>query len=462
MQGLTIAKDLDVCLDILGQQASLNIYTQISFCFSLPDRYSHSTILKILEDGLERLSASFPWLAGQVLNEGASKDNAGIFKIKPLGKIPLLVVKDLTNDPVAPAMDAMRQANFPFSMLDEAVIAPCKTLPGSSQAVTSIPVFGIQVNLITGGLLLTFVGQHQTMDMTGQGHMIRLFSKACQDEQFTHEEISSGNPQRQHLIPLLPHSNEETEFAYPIVKKHAVAHSVNTDSAPPTVPHCVWSYFNFSSDSLAALKSGATQSLADSTIYVSTDDALTAFIWQSVIRARLFRLDPTDESTFARAVDVRRYLNVPQQYPGLLTTMTFHTYTLQKLTDESLGWVASALRSAVDPKTSKLEHNTRALATSLDRSPKKKVVSFTDKMDMSTDLMLSSWAKLECHDLDFNLGLGEPEAVRRPRFDPVESLIYLMPKTLHGDIAVAICLRDEDMERLRADEDFAKYGKHVG
>ena len=76
--------------------------------------------------------------------------------------------------------------------------------------------------------------------------------------------------------------------------------------------------------------------------------------------------------------------------------------------------------------------------------------------------MLSSWAKLDCYELDFNLGLGNPEAVRRPQFEPVESLIYLMPRRLDGEIAVAVCLRDGDVERLRVDDGFAKYGRYIG
>ena len=143
--------------------------------------------------------------------------------------------------------------------------------------------------------------------------------------------------------------------------------------------------------------------------------------------------------------------------------MTYHTYTLQKLVEEPLGGVASQLRSALDPKTSNLEYNTRALATFLNRTPDKNIISFTATLDLSADIMVSSWAKLGyCYELDFNLGLGKPEAVRRPQFEPVESLIYLMPRMLDGEIAVAICLRDEDMERLRADEEFAKYGRYIG
>ncbi|KAL1968670.1 hypothetical protein VTN77DRAFT_1496 [Rasamsonia byssochlamydoides] len=451
-----IVKDLnDYHLDVLGQQPLLKIYTQICCCFSVADASSHSAIINTLTNGLERLSASFPWLAGKVVNEGSGEGNSGIFKIKPLEKIPRLVVKDLRHDPSIPTMDALRRANFPFSMLDETIIAPCKTLPGSSDesASDSAPVFLLQANFITGGLLLTFVGQHNAMDMTGQGQIIHLFSKACRNEQFTSEELSSGNLARRNLIPLLDDSYKQgSELARQIVKP--------TPSHPP--PKCTWAYFTFHPTSLTALKSLATKTITLPSGYISTDDALSAFIWQSVIRARLPRLNPTAESTLARAVNVRHYLDISQTYPGLVQNMTYHTYTLQKLVEEPLGGVASQLRSALDPKTSNLGYNTRALATFLNRTPDKNIISFTATLDLSVDIMISSWAKLNCYELDFNLGLGKPEAVRRPQFEPVESLIYLMPRTLDGEIAVAICLRDEDMERLRADEEFAKYGRYIG
>ncbi len=77
-------------------------------------------------------------------------------------------------------------------------------------------------------------------------------------------------------------------------------------------------------------------------------------------------------------------------------------------------------------------------------------------------MMLSSWAKYDCYDLDFNLGLGKPDAVRRPAFVPIESLFYLMPKRPDGEIAVALCLREEDLERLKSDKEFMKYANYVG
>lgn len=35
--------------------------------------------------------------------------------------------------------------------------------------------------------------------------------------------------------------------------------------------------------------------------------------------------------------------------------------------------------------------------------------------------------------------------------------MYFMPKRLDGEIAVMVCLREEDMGRLREDGEFKKY-----
>ena len=470
MHGAALVQDLDMddYLDVFGQQPNINIYTQICLCFPLADGSSDSAVINTLTNGLERLTESFPWLAGQVVNEGSCRGNSGVFKIKSLAKLPHLVVKDLRNGLSMPTMDALKRGNFPFSMLDETIIAPCKTLPGDSDDTTSDskPVFLLQANFITGGLLLTFVGQHQTMDMPGQGQVMRLFSKACRNEPFTSEELSSGNLPRRNIIPLLDDSYEQgPELAHQIVQPtppHPNSNSSNDQSAPTSSPKCTWTYFNFHPTSLTALKSLATKTMTLPSAYISTDDALSAFIWQSVSRPRLARFNPKLGSTLPRAVHPRRYLDISKMYPGLVQNMTYHTHTLETLARAPLGSIASQLRSALDPKTSNLGYTTRALATFLSRAPDKSIVSVVATLDLSADIMLSSWANLDCYDLDFNLGLGKPEAVRRPQFEPVESLIYLMPKTLDGGIAVGICLRDEDMERLKADEEFARYGKFIG
>jgi trichothecene 3-O-acetyltransferase len=463
----TTVEDFSVCLDIIGQQPGLNMYTQLCLCFSVPDICSQSAIIETLKHGLERLSASFPWAAGQVVNEGSSKLNSGIFNIKSLDDIPQFTVKDLTGDASVPTMQTMKGASFPFTMLDESIFAPRTTVPGSHNETVSAstPVFLLQATFIAGGLVLTFLGQHQVMDIAGLGQVMYLFSKACRNEDFTREELLSGNLPRHNIIPLLEDSYKPgPELDDQIVKEGPLQQSVEkTSSRPaPSPPEKDCAYFTFTPTSLGELKGLATNSIPNSSEYISTDDALSAFIWQSLSRVRLSRLQPTDSTAFARAVDVRRLFNIPKTYPGIIHNMTYHRYTLQKIVEEPLGVVASQLRWAIDPKTTELEFTTRALATFLERSPDKSSVSFLARFNTSSDIMLSSWARENCYSLDFGLGLGKPEAVRRPRFSPNRTLVYFMPMALDGEIAVGIFTRKEDMERLREDDQFMKFATYIG
>ncbi|EXJ87127.1 hypothetical protein A1O3_04085 [Capronia epimyces CBS 606.96] len=456
-------------LDVFGEQPGLyNLYTQICLCFPVQDSSSHSDIIATLTSSLVRLSASFPWIAGQVVNEGGP---TGTYKIVPFEQIPRLVIKDLQADPAIPSMDAMRRAGFPMSMLDENIICPRNTLAAMTAAEGDpAPVFLVQANFITGGLLLTFTGQHNVMDMTGQGQIIRLLSNARHNVPFTGDELANGNPDRRSIIPPLDDAFDPvTELARMLVHSHlprdedSSSPATPLPSPPPAPPKSSWAYFIFSPTSLAALKSLATESMVPQLGYISTDDAVSAFIWQSITRARLPRLDSRRATTFARAIDPRRFLGIPDGYVGVVQNMTYHTYVLQKLVHEPLGSVASNLRAALNPASSRVAYNTRALATFLQRSAdNRRIVSVTATLDLSSDIMLSSWAKEKLYQPDFNLGLGGPEVVRRPAFAPVESLLYLMPKALDGEIAAAVCLRDEDMERLKADEQFTKYAQYIG
>lgn len=60
-----------------------------------------------------------------------------------------------------------------------------------------------QATFIEGGLILTFVAQHATMDMIGQGHITCLFDKACRKEEYTAEELTASNVARHNIVPLL-------------------------------------------------------------------------------------------------------------------------------------------------------------------------------------------------------------------------------------------------------------------
>ncbi|KAL9095191.1 MAG: hypothetical protein Q9165_002447 [Trypethelium subeluteriae] len=455
---------MDVCLDIFGQQPRLGIHTQVCLCFSISNDPIESRLFSTLTRGLGRLTAQFPWVAGQVVGEGSSNGSTGDFKIKTFQKIPHLVVKDLRNDPSTPTMESLREANFPMSMLDETLFAPRDTFSEAENVEESSPVFLLQANIIIGGVVLTFLGQHQAMDITGQGQIMHLLSKACHCEPFTSDELFCGNLERQNLIPLVNDYKLGTELATHLVRPDPSVSGTTKGIWSPMGPpsQCTWASFVVSSASLAALKSLALKTISSDATYISSDDALSAFAWQSIMRARFARLLPTTKATFARAVDVRGYMNIPSSYPGIVQNMTYTTYPIQKLVTLSLGEVASTLRVALDPETTNLPFHTRALITYLQSQADKSKISPLALLHLSTDVALSSWAKIDAYDLDFNLGLGLPEAVRRPRFKALEGFVYFMPRKRDGEVAVAMCLREEDIEQLKMDEQFTNFARYDG
>ncbi|THY35440.1 hypothetical protein D6D01_01328 [Aureobasidium pullulans] len=470
MASVTQAKDLDECLNILSQQPGHRMFTPICLAFPVNDATKFPTLIETLKEGLMTLTSAFPWLTGKVVSEGVNETNSGTYKIKPSTNSKIITVKDLREDKTFQSMEILREKGFPASMLDEVAISPLKSLSGSCEEspLEPTPVLRVQVNLVVGGLLLVIVAQHNVMDMSGQFQIMKLFSKACHRQPFSEDDLTFENIARGNLVPILNDDYErgaETACPLPVVETtKAEAKPEHTQSKTSRTPDesCAWAYFNFPSSSLDSMKEEATRTLSPLVEFVSTDDALGAFIWQAVSRARTARLNKSTVSTFSRAVDVRQMFDISRQYPGLMSNNSYSSLTLDSLTNKSLGEIASELRAGIATGTSKLYHHTRALATLLHRAADKRTVTYNPFPSSSTGIIFSSWAKFELYDLDFCLGLGKPAAVRRPRFSPVGSLMFMMPRDSNGDIAAAMCLRGDDMAAIKADETFMRYADYIG
>lgn len=436
----------ELAVGILGEAGNLKIYTQISLIFELKNDLRNQEIVNIFERGLKRLAANFPWTTGKVAPGTFDPTKLTIQRFE---HVPQLNVKILTD---GPTFTEIKAQHFPFRLLDESVVAPCSTIPGPSDKYGKdlSPVFLVQLTFIKGGLIVTILGEHTTMDMTGQGFVMDMLSKACRGEEFTEHELEVGNLPRDNMIPILDYDSTN-EVSHQIIQP--------SDIEPPAPVHSKWVYFSFSSDSIRRLKGEASKSI--DTKYISKDDALTALLWRSITRARLPRVDGPTTTKLARAVDVRRYLNVPLDFPGLLQNMAYHVFTADELTNMPIGQIASDLRRAVDPKTSQLAHSTSALATAMHRASDKNKISVTACLKMDLDIAISSWSKTDCYSLDFGLDLGKPVSVRRPQFVPYEGLLYLLPIRPDGEITAAVCLRDEDLNRLLHDETFSTYASYI-
>ncbi|KAF9970473.1 hypothetical protein BGZ73_006814 [Actinomortierella ambigua] len=461
----------EIELDALGQQPLQNIYTPLTLAYAVDDEASYATIVDTLKAGLLNLTKGFPWVAGQVICEGATAENSGVYKIVPNETHPPLIVKDLRDDSNMSTFASLKETKFPCSapVMDENVLSARHSMSNYFDHVSPKPVFLVQATFIKGGLLLTFTTHHLVFDITGHGHIMALLSKACHNEAFNRKELASGKLDGPTFIPSLENMNpaDDPSYQFQIAKPPSADDPFDQlalESKPATLndlPKATWANFSFDTTALAALKVEANNTRLPSVPYVSTDDALTALILRSSVRARLHRCDPASKVSNCRAVNMRRRLGVPENYLGVMINMAYIQTTYEQIATEELGAVASRLRGALDGP--RLVELTRGFVTMLRNAPNKWGLSITSGLDLANNLLTSSWTKVQSYELDYNLGLGKPVAVRRPTWTPAtENLAYFMPTAPNGDIVVAFCLRDEDMVNLRADAEFNKYATYIG
>lgn len=459
--------DLNNIRDDIGQLWRLKTYTHILLCFAVPDETSLASIIDDLEKATTKLIYTFPWLAAKVVNEGSGPNNSGVFKLEKCSQFSppnsILRFKDCSE--LCPPYADIIQAQGPFRMLDGNILAPCVAFPeihADSTEAEPAGVLAIQANFIQGGLLLDAATQHNFIDGSGLFQCMKLLAKAMRGEEFSQLEVDQGNRDRRNLIPLLKPDEPMLDHGH---LKRLPLPANSQPPAPTTTRAAAWYCFRFSAPKLEQLKNVANTDLEekgpeDSISLVSTNDALSAFLWKRLSAIRLKRRQrPEDFSKFSRALDARRAMQVPKEYMGQMGYNATCRLTFREIEETSLGTLAALLRKAVQAVNN--VYSVRSWVTFIANEPDKSMIMFGGTFNSDTDIGLSSLAHVELHSVDFGI-LGRPELVRRPNFSPLESVVYFWSRTDAGDFDVLLCLHDADVQGLKLDEEWKAYTEFIG
>ncbi|OAP63636.1 hypothetical protein AYL99_02863 [Fonsecaea erecta] len=427
-----------------------------------------AVITKALDRAALKLLEAYPFLTGQVINEGRSSTSSGTYKIVPYaphsaGRSPVRP-KDCTQ--LCPSYDEILQAHAPFSMLDGSVICPMRGMGYVYDQTVELPVFIIQANFIRGGLLLCFASMHNALDMNGQGVLIRQFAAAMRGEDFDPQLVAAGNQDADSIVPML----KDGEKGLSHEEMRAPSSQIPAASPVPAPPPqeqptqaASWAYWRFPQDKVAELKKLA---MSCSTKQVSTNDAITALYTQRLTAVRVAggRVSPDESIRCLRAADARARLDppVPEGYLGHLVGLAYTEWPAARTVVESpLSTVASDLRQSLQKVD---DHYIRSLATLISRTEDKRAIFYGARKQLAKDIFISSWAQMDlAQTCDFGRLLGgKPDFVRRAKLDELPDLSYIMPKDKQGDMALGACLFKADMDSLEKDEVWNQYTRYVG
>ncbi|KAL7950095.1 transferase family domain-containing protein [Trichoderma barbatum] len=439
-------------------QLCWDTYTVIVLGFAEQPGASRDDVLATLDSSALRLLSAYPFLAGQVIKRGQTSTNSGTYEIVPYpphqNKSPVRR-KDCTE--LCPSYEEILKADAPFAMLDGDVISPMKGMGYQYEAGTELPVFIVQANFIQGGLLLSFASMHNALDMNGQGIVLKMFAAAGRGEEFDAALVEAGNRDADTIVPLLRPG--EAAASHKSMRRPSTLNISGPQNSRPRP--AVWTYWRFPADQLVELKKAASSGRS----WVSTNDAITAFVVQRLTAARVGvgRVAAGEQVQLQRGVDSRTLLTPPVEhgYLGHLVALADTTWhTAQELCDASLADTALEVRESLKRVD---DHFIRSLATLIKNTQDKTTIFYGANNKAGRDFLVSSWAQLHwLSQCDFGPGLGAPDFVRRARLSDVPDLTYIMPKNRAGDMHIATCLFHEDFVGLANDEIWRQRTQLVG
>lgn len=432
---------------------------------------------------VEQLHAAFkstvqklPFLAGSIVPFSAEQGGRPWRRnLVPQGAAHL-VIKDLSAEL---SYEKLEAANFSANLLDTDTICPLPQVVYMQEEPVDVCRF--QANFIEGGLLLVASVIHVVCDGNGVTQVIKMFA-----EQFRLASASASGAalkENGHSQPTqngTAHQNG-THDVYTCDRTKIVnggdapgcieQHSAWTSSAINT--HATLSdkqtsckTYRIDAGLLDQLKNEASK-LTRAGEWISTNDAISGFLWRSIILARrrsgaLQDDDDKDKEAYlTQPVDCRALLKLSEPYLGNVLYMAQATLGVGALADEETGISAAAqrIRSSLAEVTGDKFRDLVAYVerTLLESQTRLKVVEHM----YSSGIILTSHFKFPMHEIDFGPVLGNLKALRLPAKGMMAGAIMVMPKLPDGSCEFLVTETNETVESLSLDPVFTRFTRQV-
>ncbi|CAI7653258.1 unnamed protein product [Penicillium pancosmium] len=437
--------------------------------------------VSVLRRSLALVVEEWPDLAGEIVAPPADASPGTQPTIQPMqNHDSLLTIRDFTgpDSPFPYNYSQLKAEGFPTDKLDGQLLAP---LAG---VATTQRVMAAQASFIHGGCLLSVGFSHQFADAYGVYLIFEKWAQYCRQTQGLPAQPSafpnSSSRSQIALPPAFQVSHDQATERYPTLKERPELWKLigldwrgSATSPPPEPPFQIAAggvetrIFSLSAAAQATLKKTASAS-SSSLDPISTNDALVAWIWRNVSKARFPSGQPNapcrDNSFVSVAIDGRRPLSVPADYAGNVVFCSMTNMSIQDLTnpDTLLGEIAARIRqeTIANRDTSRL---TEAVTLAAGIPDFRQPLANAFPSWFAEDLVTTSWVGLPFYQLDFGPALGSSgciETFRMPRGQFV-GICSFQPRTNDGSVEVVVGLLTEQMERLVGDPDFRNFASLI-
>ncbi|KFA81807.1 hypothetical protein S40288_09727 [Stachybotrys chartarum IBT 40288] len=434
---------------------------------------SNAGISELLQTSLSSLAAERPYLTGTIRRDMESSVRKGhlILDMPNPFEDLRIVFNDLTgpDSQWTETYQDLEDAGMPPHKLDATFLAPLTAGIGETRKVMSV-----QANFIHGGLLLSFCFHHNFVDAYGAGRIIARFSEHCNGtvDLKNRAALAMDGTGSRGIADVLDVEFLKKQYKFEDLESDPNLWRLNClefrgvndfrwpdfipSLLPVRKPPVISSMFSFTSYALAEIKAMARP--RESGAWVSTNDALVAFLWRHIMRARfpssITEGEPSEhKSNVVVALDGRKDLLISPTYIG---NVLFHCFTelpINMVGSQSthLGEIAIKVRQTITAARNKTL--LKAVVGLAATHPDCQAIKYAND-NLGPDLYVTSWIDLPFYKLEWG-PLGKTEFFRIPDRQ-FESLCCILPPK-EGVVQLLTSMEEHHSKRLCSDAEFTRF-----
>ncbi|PWY66517.1 hypothetical protein BO94DRAFT_613748 [Aspergillus sclerotioniger CBS 115572] len=422
-------------------------YVRDIFPFPLGDHYDLDAVTRVLQVSYAATKKRLPVMGCEAVPDETSQQ-AGIFRLQRLqdGDIDDIVSKA-----------------FPVAYFDADVLCRRSVWPMPGER---LPVSLLQANFIPGGLLLNWCTLHLVGDGTSYYMWMKIWAEECRRAQglkIPHPvELPEAIFQDRELVMRASGRNPGLLENHP---QYTLLPCAPAGAPPKMLARNHRTHvFYFSPESLAALKEAASPAHATGATdltWISTNDALSALLWRTVMAVQwpLKALQGNPVSVFNLAINGRLRTDPrvhPQTLGCFLEYLGVPAPIRTILGSATLADLAILIRTEVRRATNQFTDDLTALIEQLEDVDRLVPTAFLDVPGFNC--VQTSWINFQLYSLEWGPILGDRiDAVRAPSIGVINGLQLVLPVPRDGVMEVLVEVEESCLHKLLHDPLWMKY-----